>query len=206
VKRAQEKAKNFLNKFAYNNSNDNDVSAINYRRVDLGVDYADEIIDYDEEVVFDDDFSYSINSNDEMVSEEVVNDSVTFNSIKLPKLPTNPEETMNGSDKDQLIPIIMKEFQQMNDKGVIKFSNESLLLITGKLRYLADRIFELLLVRSLQVGPRIHLRVNYLWSTVDLCLRLSRLGKLSLFCFNDASYITSGNSKSRLEGVFYMCF
>ena len=44
--------------------------------------------------------------------------------------------------------------------------------------------------------------VNYLWSTVDLCLRLGGLGKLSLFCFSDASYITEGNSKSRLGDVW----
>jgi hypothetical protein len=31
------------------------MSDIDYHRVNVGVDYADEIIDYDEEVVFDDD-------------------------------------------------------------------------------------------------------------------------------------------------------
>jgi hypothetical protein len=43
----------------------------------------------------------------------------TFNSIKLPKPPSSPEEAMNGPDKDKWIPVIMQEFKQMDDKGVI---------------------------------------------------------------------------------------
>ena len=49
------------------------MSDIDYHRVNLGVDYADEIIDYDEEV------PYNINSNNEIVSEEVVNVTELFN-------------------------------------------------------------------------------------------------------------------------------
>jgi hypothetical protein len=49
------------------------MSDLDYHRINPGVDYADEIIHYDEEVVFDDDCPYSINSKDEMMSEEVVN-------------------------------------------------------------------------------------------------------------------------------------
>jgi len=39
----------------HNSSNEKDMSDIDYHRVNVGVDYADEIIDYDEEIVFDDD-------------------------------------------------------------------------------------------------------------------------------------------------------
>ena len=95
-------------------------------------------------------------------------------------------------------------------------TNESLLPITDKLRYLANRtgwdicatVGEISTGGSENLSDE-HVRttqktVNYLWSTVDLCLRLGGLGKLSLFCFSDASYITEGNSKSRLGDVFYM--
>jgi hypothetical protein len=92
-------------------------------------------------------------------------------------------------------------------------TNESLLPITGKLRYLADRtrwdicatVGEISTGGSKNPSDE-HVRtaqmtVNYLWSTVDLCLRLGELGKLLLFCFSDASYITEGNSKSRLGAL-----
>jgi len=94
--------------------------------------------------------------------------------------------------------------------------NESLLPITGKLRYVADRtrwdicatVGEISTGGSENPSDE-HVRtaqktVNYLWSTVDLCLWLGGLQKLSLLCFIDASNITEGNSKSRLGGVFYM--
>ena len=108
TERKSKKAQDPSDKFTYNSSDENDMSDIVYHRVNLGVDYADEIIDYDEEVVFDDDCPYNIDSTHEMVSEEVVNVTEwfnetiqrTFNSIKLPKPPSSPEEAMNGPDKD----------------------------------------------------------------------------------------------------------
>ena len=67
-----------------------------------------------------------------MVSEEVVNVTEglnetikrTFNSIKLPKPPSSPEEAMNGPDEDKWIPVIMQEFQEMDDKGVMEFAKD----------------------------------------------------------------------------------
>jgi hypothetical protein len=124
--------KDYSDKFSYNSSDDNDMSHIDYHRVNLGVDYTDEIIDYDEEVVFENDCPYNVDSNEEMVSEEVVNVTEwfnetiqrTFNSIKLPKPPSSPEEAMNGPDKDKWIPVIMKEFKQMDDKGVMEIAKD----------------------------------------------------------------------------------
>ena len=98
----RKKAQDSSDKFTYNSSDENDMSDIDYHRVNLGVDYADEIIDYDEEIVFDDDCPYNINSNDESVSKGVVNVAEwckekiqrTFNSIKLPKPSSSPEEAI----------------------------------------------------------------------------------------------------------------
>ena len=67
-----------------------------------------------------------------MVPEEVVNVTEwfnetiqrTFNSIKLPKPPSSPEEAMNGPDKDKWIPVIMQEFQQMDNKGVMEIAKD----------------------------------------------------------------------------------
>ena len=132
TERERRKAQDSSDKFTYNSSDENDMSDIDYHRVNLGVDYADEIIDYDEEVVFDDDCPYNINSSDEMAPEEVVNVTEwfnetiqrTFNSIKLPKPPSSPEEAMNGPDKDKWIPVIMQEFKQMDDKGVMEVAKD----------------------------------------------------------------------------------
>ena len=64
----------------------------------------------------------------------------TFNSIKLPKPLSSSEEAMNVPDKDKWIPVNMQEFQQMDLRKCELYSiNESLLPITGKLRYVADR-------------------------------------------------------------------
>jgi len=132
TERKRNHVKDYSDKFAYNSSDDNDMSHIDYHRVNLGVDYTDEIIDYDEEVVFENDCPYNVDSNEEMVSEEVVNVTEwfnetiqrTFNSIKLPKPPSSPEEAMNGPDKDKWIPVIMKEFKQMDDKGVMEIAKD----------------------------------------------------------------------------------
>jgi len=103
-----------------------------YHRVNLGVDYPDEVIDYDIGVMWDDDCPYTIDSSEEMVDEEVLNvtewfnETVqrSFNSIKLPKPPSSPEEAIHGPDKDIWIPVIMKEFQQMDDKGVMELAKD----------------------------------------------------------------------------------
>jgi hypothetical protein len=93
--------------------------------------------------------------------------------------------------------------------------NESLLHVTGKLRYIADRtrpdIAAALGKAStggsphpsdahVAVGEQI---VKYVRQTIGTKLRLSGTGRWRLFAFCDASYITSGNSKGRLGGALF---
>jgi len=64
-------------------------------------------------------------------------------------------------------------------------ANESLLPLTGKLRYLADRT-------RWDVCTTVALRQSR-----KQLITYGGLGKLLLFCFNDASYITEGTPISR---------
>ncbi len=47
---------------------------------------------------------------------------------------------------------------------------------------------------------------DYLASTADLSVTLGGLGKITLFGYSDASYISEGNAKSRLGGCIFMGF
>jgi hypothetical protein len=47
---------------------------------------------------------------------------------------------------------------------------------------------------------------EYLVSNPDLYIQLGGLGKLTLFGYSDASYITDGNAKSRLGGCVFLNF
>jgi hypothetical protein len=47
---------------------------------------------------------------------------------------------------------------------------------------------------------------DYLVSNPDLYIQLGGLGKLSIFGYSDASYITDGNAKSRLGGCVFLNF
>jgi len=58
--------------FISSNINDIDMSDIDYHRVNLGVDFPDEIIDNDIGVIWDDDCPYAIDSSEAMVDEEVL--------------------------------------------------------------------------------------------------------------------------------------
>ena len=93
--------------------------------------------------------------------------------------------------------------------------NESLLPVTGKLRWLADRsrwdIAAALGKVStggsphpsdahVEVGKQI---VKYVRQTIENKLRLGGISKWRLFAFCDASYITSGDSKGRLGGALF---
>jgi hypothetical protein len=96
--------------------------------------------------------------------------------------------------------------------------NESLLPDTGTFRFIADRARPdiLVAVGELSTGGSkepsdLHLATSqrikdYLASTPDLSITLGGLGKITLFGYSDAAYITDGNAKSRLGGCVFMGF
>lgn len=93
--------------------------------------------------------------------------------------------------------------------------NPSLLPVTGKFRYLADhaRPDMLLVTGEVSTGgdrdpswnhiQTVERAKAYLAGTPKLGLRLGGLGKIALFAYSDAAYITAGNSKSRLGGCIF---
>jgi hypothetical protein len=94
--------------------------------------------------------------------------------------------------------------------------NDSLLPVIGKLRYLADRSRPNILASlgELSVGGHknpsdMHVKVSksivrYIHDTSALKLKLGGKGKLFLFGFSDASFISEGDSLSRFGGaIFY---
>jgi hypothetical protein len=92
----------------------------------------------------------------------------------------------------------------------------SLLSDTGTFRFIADRARPDILtaVGELSTGgsknaSEDHVRTSeqvkdYLHATQNLYIQLGGLGKLHLFAYSDASYITDGNCKSRLGGCVFM--
>ncbi len=95
-------------------------------------------------------------------------------------------------------------------------SNESLLGDTGAFRFIADRARPDILVVAGELATGganspsdLHVKTServkhYLNGTADLCLTLGGLGKLAVFGYSDASYITTGNCKSRLGGCVFL--
>ena len=95
-------------------------------------------------------------------------------------------------------------------------NNESLLPITGRLRYLADRTRPDILVATGEISTGgakdpsdEHLKtalrtMDYLTTTSDLGLTLGGEGDFVIFAYVDASYITDGNAKSRLGGCVFL--
>ena len=94
--------------------------------------------------------------------------------------------------------------------------NSSLLPDTGAFRYIADRARPDILVVAGELATGgdkypsdLHVKTSerakhYLNSTESLSLSLGGLGKLRIFGYSDASYITTGNCKSRLGGCVFM--
>ena len=94
--------------------------------------------------------------------------------------------------------------------------NESLLPITGTLRYLADRTRPDVLVAtgSISTGGATNpsddhvataeRTINYLIQHPDCGLVLGGKSPLSIFAYADASYITDGDAKSRLGGCIFL--
>jgi len=95
-------------------------------------------------------------------------------------------------------------------------NNDSLLPITGKLRYLADRTRPDILVATgevstggaenpsdqhCEVADRVR---HYLTHTIDRALLLGGQGPIVLFGYCDAAYITTGKSKSRLGSCLFI--
>jgi hypothetical protein len=107
---------------------------------------------------------------------------------KVPKIPMN--NTVN----------LRKETPNPN--------NKSLLPVTGKLRYICDRTRPDILVATGEISTGSipsdeHVKVakqtfNYLKGTKDRVLKLGGGEEILHFAFSDASYITAGDSKSRL--------
>ena len=95
-------------------------------------------------------------------------------------------------------------------------ANESLLPITGKLRWLADRTRPDILVALGEVSTGgaeypsdLHMQVatriqNYLTTTKEKRLCLGGTDPIILFGYCDASYITAGKSKSRLGSCLFL--
>ena len=73
-----------------------------------------------------------------------------------------------------------------------------ILVATGELATGGDKISSDLHLKTC------HKVKNYLNSTKDLSLSLGGLGKLRIFGYSDAAYITTGNCKSRLGGCVFM--
>jgi hypothetical protein len=102
--------------------------------------------------------------------------------------------------------------------AVPNVSNPSLLPDTGTFRFIADRARPdiLVAVGELSTGGSVNPsdlhkatseRIkNYLSSTADLHIRLGGMGKLVVFGYSDASYVTDGNAKSRLGGCVFLGF
>jgi hypothetical protein len=96
--------------------------------------------------------------------------------------------------------------------------NESLLPVTGALRFAADRCRPDILVAVGEMssgsaeGPSDeHMKVatrcrNYLMSTKSMGMIFGGTPQLALFGYCDASYITEGNSKSRLGGCLFLSY
>ena len=94
--------------------------------------------------------------------------------------------------------------------------NPSLLPVTGKLRYLADRTRPDILVATgeISTGGNVspsdkHMVVSrqvvgYIKDTSDLKLRLGGPGALKPFGFTDAQYYTAGESKCRVGGCIFL--
>jgi hypothetical protein len=95
-------------------------------------------------------------------------------------------------------------------------NNESLLPDTGAFIFIADRARPDILVVAGELATGgaespsdEHIKTskrtkNYLNSTKDYSLHLGGLGKLEVFAYSDASYITTGNCKSRLGGCIFL--
>jgi hypothetical protein len=94
--------------------------------------------------------------------------------------------------------------------------NESLLPITGKLRHVVDRsrpdcLFATgeMSTGNVQHPSDLHVNtamktINYIKSTAKEYLTLGGGGELELFGFCDASYITTGDCKSRMGGCIFL--
>ncbi len=94
--------------------------------------------------------------------------------------------------------------------------NPSLLPDTGKLRYLADRTRPDILVALGEVSTggadapsdehvMVMNRIKcYLNTTIDKTLNLGGGGPIEMFAYCDASYITTGNCKSRLGSCIFL--
>lgn len=95
-------------------------------------------------------------------------------------------------------------------------SNDSMLPDTGAFRFIADRARPDILVAAGELATGgatspsdLHVKTskrtkNYLNTTKELGLVLGGLGKLAVFAYSDASYITTGNCKSRLGGCIFL--
>ena len=93
--------------------------------------------------------------------------------------------------------------------------NNSLLPVTGKLRYVTDRTRPDLLVSIGEISSGgatdpsdAHIKVskqivNYLKSTAADSLRLGGKGSIKQFAFCDASYVTTGKCLSRIGGCIF---
>jgi hypothetical protein len=95
-------------------------------------------------------------------------------------------------------------------------NNNSILPLTGTVRFMCDRARPDLLVATgelssggadepsdqhLEVADRL---ISYILSTADRTMKLGGAGPLIMFAYSDASYITEGKSRCRIGGcIFY---
>ena len=131
-------------------------------------------------------------------------------------LNTYIKENIPSSEKEETIPMSVTHDLNL---ALPNPNNESLLTILGKLRYVTDRCnwgiasavgqvssggaknpSDLHKLTAQKIADHLHTNIKL---NINNFLLLGGLGKLCLFAFVDASYITSNRSKSRIGGTFF---
>ena len=132
-------------------------------------------------------------------AEQIVREFYINNNNETTNIPMNPTIKLINNRTDEGLP--------------------SLLPLIGKLRYLADctrpdLLASLGMLSSGGINPtKEHIiaskkYLQYLNNNTDISLKVdadnNRNGNIVMFCFSDASYVTTDDSKSRLGGCLYL--
>jgi hypothetical protein len=153
------------------------------------------------------------------VNNEYKNDERVNNEYK------NDERVNNNSNNNEIVNDNSNKWKRCNTpmlntvnlrKSEPNVNNDSLLPITGKLRFVADRCRPDILVATGEIScggdknpSDEHIKtaertVKYLKMTKDLGVIFNYEEDINLFGYSDASYNTEGMSKCRLGGCVFM--